>query len=101
MIIPKKLKRAVGRRDLIIKEEEGLGNNTNCYGKFQNGNSTIILDANLVQDKKEETFWHEIIEAIDIVNALGLKHNIINILGTNIAQVINSLEEAYGKEIGN
>jgi hypothetical protein len=55
----------------------------------------INIQNNMPPKIKFSTLIHEIIEAINDMNELGMKHNLISTLSSNIAQVLidNNLSE--------
>ena len=100
MKIPEKLKRAIGILDITIEQVDGLTIDSASFGEWNPRLAEIRQDKTLTPQMRTENFWHEIVEAINDNYGAELTHGQIYILGMTIAQVIASLEEAYGKEIG-
>lgn len=51
------------------------------YGHFVYNDLIIRVHPKLAASVQEETFWHEVVEAINIVHELKLPHRTIQILG--------------------
>jgi hypothetical protein len=69
--------------DDVISPEE--------FGEFRYDTATIKIDGKLRGKQQAlEIFFHEVIEAVNMVHELNLPHAKIQILGATLAQVIKS-----------
>lgn len=85
MKIPKKIK--ISGHVLKIKEVAELDNNQNL-GRYTMSKNEILLDKNSDVQQKESTFFHEIIEALNSMYEIGLKHRDISTLENSLYQVL-------------
>ncbi len=66
----------------LASARDEFGNNSRMEG-------TIEIDSTQPVEHQESTFIHEIIEMINAENELGLKHNQITCLATQLHQVFS------------
>jgi len=81
------------RKNLIVKdvdEKTGKEITEQCYGVFLSDSNTIYIDASLKGTKREETFMHELIEAVLSILEIKLQHIIISRLSTTIYGLLKS-----------
>ena len=101
MIIPEKLLRAIGPHDITVAIcETKLSGNHSVRAQYDVWKHHIDIDEDVPKQQRVELFWHEIVEALRADFDLDINHQTINVISNGIAQVIASLEDAYGKEIG-
>ncbi len=62
-------------------------------GSFVPYKSLIQMDNDISEDREQELFLHEIMEAINHHYEVGLEHKQITVIAVAIAQVIRDLEE--------
>ena len=53
---------------------------------------TICIAGDVPESGQQETFWHEVIEAINATYDLGLDHRAITTLGAGVHQVVTTQE---------
>jgi len=92
MKIPKTIKIGGLDYEVIVKDrskEDGITNAGTHYQYEQK----IWIDNKCHQQQQEETLIHEIIEAINTANEVGLEHNQVSVLSNQLYQVLkdNSL----------
>lgn len=59
-------------------------------GEYHFGDMEIRISDGMKETAQHETYWHEIVEAVNHIYELGLPHRSIQILGAGIAQAIKS-----------
>lgn len=84
MKLPKQVE--IGGHLIKVTEVTGLASRHGECGSFQLSSLTIEIDKGLPDTLKEETLWHEIVEAINAIYELELPHRSIQILGVGIHQ---------------
>lgn len=88
MIIPDSIR--IGGHDVTIEVINGNTRFTK-YGDYSKWDNRIRINSDgTVESTKAETFMHEIIEAIDTMNELGLPHNAIASLSEGLFAVIRN-----------
>ena len=65
-------------------------NGHRLYGSFDMDNLEITLDDAMPESLAEETFLHEVIEAVNVLSEIKLPHNYIQIMSGLIYQALTS-----------
>lgn len=86
MIIPDKIK--IGGFAVSVEFEENLANDRNNIGEYHPRAQTIKIDKMCSKQQREETFIHEILEAITSIYRIELDHKDLSILATVLHQVV-------------
>jgi hypothetical protein len=86
MTIPKKIKISGYEYKVIECKNDARDENRN--GWHNSSTYEIGIDPDLPEQVKSSTFLHEIIEAINCHNELGLEHNKVMILENCLYQVL-------------
>jgi len=89
LTIPDKLKIGGLTLDVVYKKIVADRNN---FGEMSFMNQTITIDPDIKQDKREDTFLHEILEAINHYYCIGLEHDNLTVLGRVLYQVLRDNE---------
>jgi len=84
MNIPNEFKLKIGGLIYEVRQVLGLADS----GNQDDSNLVILLNKGLKQEQKESTLLHEIIEAINSANDLGLTHQTIQTLEASLYQVL-------------
>jgi len=95
MKIPSQLK-ILGRNYKVIEKEEKETTNDNmgtCWGKY----SLIYINKCAEPQFKEATLLHEILEAVNQMQDIGLKHSQVKRLETSIYQVLKENDLDFRK----
>tara|TARA_Y100000310_G_C20661630_1_gene805114 strand:+ start:1670 stop:1942 length:273 start_codon:yes stop_codon:yes gene_type:complete len=79
----------LGAHKIVIVRKEL--NKEEAYGLFDSEALTITLDATLTGSLLWETFFHEIIEALNYFADADLEHKTIQVFGLLLHQVIASI----------
>ena len=77
--------RVVRKKNLIANDE--------AFGTWDDGVLQITIDADLSSSLAWETFWHEVMEAINTATDANLDHHVIQTSGLLIHQVFQSIFE--------
>lgn len=72
-------------KNLITKQE--------AFGMWDDGKMEIHIDAGLSLSLTWETFWHEVVEAINSTTEMELAHHKIQTMGLLLHQVFESMRE--------
>jgi hypothetical protein len=88
--IPKQVK--VGGHTIDVILEDDLELNHEAQGLWKNHHDKIVLDSGLADAVMAETFFHELVEAINSIYDLKLPHVKISVLGAVIHQVLTDNE---------
>ena len=88
MQIPKKVN-ILGRQYSIIFQDERKTGNDNL-GSHWGKETSIFLNKNQDQQAVESCFIHEILEAINYLQNINLKHHQIKLFETGLYQVIKN-----------
>jgi len=96
-VIPKEV--SLGGHSIKVIRKEGLLEHAEAYGIFDGIELTITIDKSLNDTMAWETFWHEIVEAINFFSEADLEHRTIQIFGLLLHQTVNSvLSEQQAKK---
>lgn len=90
MTIPKMIQ--IGGHTITIHFQTGLVSYNQAYGIFDPTNLRIVIDKDLSESVQNETFWHEVIEALNFFTEAGLDHSKIQTFGILLHQIANSME---------
>ncbi len=69
-------------------EAQARGFKGSCF----NDQLIVQVADDIAESCQQETFWHEVVEAIDFTYELKLDHQIISVLGAAIHQVVETRE---------
>ena len=89
MIIPKSIQ--IGGHTITIQFVEGLVSYQEAYGIFDATNLRILIDKDAKKSVQIETFWHEVVEALNFFTEAGLHHDKIQTFGVLLHQISQSL----------
>ena len=81
----------VVRRTAIVDGEE-------CWGTFNAKSLEITIDESIPDSLALETFWHEIVEALNVFAETDLAHHHIQVMGLLLGQVATSIEWSGGRK---
>lgn len=90
----------IGPYDYAIKEVSGFITNA-VYGEHNGFDHEILLSVDLSKQMYFSTLIHEILEAINEIHELNLKHSAIRSIETCLAQVLqdNNIYKLSGMEM--
>ena len=90
MKIPEEI--TIGGHTITIHYQSGLVSYNQAYGIFDPTNLRILIDADLNYSVQCETFWHEVVEALNFFTEAEMSHNKIQTFGVLLHQIANSME---------
>ena len=90
MRIPEEIK--IAGHTISIEFQNGMLAYNQAFGVFDPTNLKIIIDADIEDGLKEETFWHEVIEALNFFCEANMDHSKIQTFGLLLHQIAQSLE---------
>tara|TARA_R110002167_G_scaffold34442_1_gene109577 strand:- start:224 stop:559 length:336 start_codon:yes stop_codon:yes gene_type:complete len=61
-----------------------------CFGHFDPVKLQIVIGLGNTKSVQAETFWHEVIEALNFFSEAGLEHKSIQVMGMLLHQVVDS-----------
>ncbi len=88
MRIPKTI--AIGGHEIKVIRKPDLIDHAEAYGLFDKTELAIYLDESLEGSLAWETFWHEVIEAINHFAEADMEHKTIQTFGLLLHQVFVS-----------
>ena len=97
MRIPKKLK--IGGFEITIRKEKDLILERENFGEWHIKNYEIWLDSEICKQQQEETFLHEIVEAINAIYHTKLEHNQLSLIATVFHQIITDNPKTFLPEV--
>jgi hypothetical protein len=86
--IPKEIR--LGGHAIAVKRKENLVEHAEAYGLFDPDELAIYLDKKLSGTLLWETFFHEVVEAINHFTEMELEHKNIQIMGVFLHQAFES-----------
>lgn len=86
MQIPEQIK--IGGYIVGVKEVENIMHDRRELGNYQPRTQEIQLDKANTDQQKEETFMHEIIEAITTIYDIDIDHHKLSVIATVLHQVM-------------
>ena len=89
MQLPGSVRLGAHRIEIVRKDL----NSEEAFGVFDSENLTITLDTNLSGTLLWETFFHEIMEALNFFADANLEHKTIQVFGLLLHQVMASVAE--------
>jgi hypothetical protein len=89
MKIPKTI--PIAGHTIEVKFEKNVTEDCEAYGYFNSNRRVIVIDADIDTDMKEETFWHEVIEALNYFTESEMDHHFIQMYGLFLHQIISSM----------
>jgi len=84
---------SLGGHRIKVVRQKGLISTAEAYGIFDCEQLLISLDGDLEGSLLWETFFHEIVEALNFFAEAELEHQTIQIFGLLLHQVVNSVVE--------
>ena len=89
-MIPKSIR--IGGHLITIHFETGLTSYASAYGVFDPNNLKIVIDADVGESIQHETFWHEVVEALNFFTEAEMQHDKIQTFGVLLHQIAKSME---------
>lgn len=83
----------LGGHIIKITRQQDLVTEQEAFGIWDDGNLEIFIDADISNSLAWETFWHEVVEAINSSIESKLDHSVIQSMGLLLHQVFNSIVE--------
>ena len=94
MNIPESIQ--IGGHTIQVIRKAAVVDGDECYGTFDGRTLEITIDPDIPESLALETFWHEVVEALNIFAETDLDHHHIQVLGLLLGQVAASVFD--GKE---
>ncbi len=92
---------SLGGHIIQVVRKKGLIHDEEAFGTWDDGKLQIAIDADLSPTLAWETFWHEVMEAINTATDSNLDHSVIQTSGLLLHQVFMSIfEKSQGTEDG-
>jgi hypothetical protein len=83
----------LGAHTLKVIKQKGLSVQAEACGIFDPDALTITIDTELPDSLAWETFWHEVVEAINHFSEAAMEHKSIQVFGLLLHQVVNSIQD--------
>jgi len=83
----------LGGHVIQVVLQKNLIASQDAFGTWDDGKLQITIDADLSPSLAWETFWHEVIEALNGTTEANLDHHVIQTFGLLLHQVVQSLGE--------
>jgi hypothetical protein len=90
MKLPEEIR--LGSHTIPVVRKKGLIRHSEACGIFDEFQQTIYVDEDLTGSAVFETFWHEVVEAINYYGEMSLPHQSIQVFGLLLHQVIDSIQ---------
>ena len=81
----------IGGHTINIVRKAALVDDEECYGTFDATALEITIDDQIPQTLAWETFWHEVVEALNVFAETDLEHHHIQVMGLLLHQVASSI----------
>jgi hypothetical protein len=81
----------LGGHTIKVVRRENLMNKADAYGTFDGAELEIAIDAGLEDSLVWETFWHEVVEALNFFSEADMEHKSIQVFGLLLHQVADSV----------
>ena len=81
----------IGAHKISIERKPGLINHSEAYGLFDATALSIHIDDSLSEGLAWETFWHEVMEALNFFSEADLEHKSIQVMALLLHQVADSV----------
>lgn len=91
MTIPEHIQ--IGGLRISVKFQDNLTSERDRFGEYSPKLQEIRIDSGILPDHKLTTFLHEVVEAIDSIFSLQIKHDHIQLLGVTLAQALTPMVE--------
>ena len=90
----------LGGHVVKVTRKKDLVSEHDAFGTWDDGNLEITIDADISNSLAWETFWHEVVEAINTSIESNLDHSVIQTTGFLLHQVFNSIleKQQYGEK---
>lgn len=85
MRIPDKVK--IGGFNVEIKQIENLISDREHVGEYNPRTQIITIDKDTTKQQKEETFIHELLEAVTALYSIEMQHKDLSVLATVLHQI--------------
>ncbi len=92
MEIPAKV--CIGGHTIQVVRRDATVDGDECYGTFDPRTLEITIAPDIPESMAMETFWHEIVEALNVFAETELDHNHIQVLGLLLGQVATRIDWA-------
>ena len=89
MQIPSSL--TIGGHTIKVVRRAAVVDGDECWGTFDPKTLEITIDEDIPESLALETFWHEVVEALNVFAETELEHNRIQVLGLLLSQVAASM----------
>ena len=89
MRIPKQLQ--IGGHTITVVRKSAVVDGDECYGTFDPKTLEITICPDIPESMALETFWHEVVEALNVFAETELDHNHIQVFGLLLGQVASSI----------
>ena len=83
----------IGGHTIQVLREAAVVDGDECYGTFDPKTLEITVDPDIPDSLALETFWHEVVEALNVFAETDLDHNHIQVFGLLLGQVAGSIFE--------
>jgi len=93
MNIPKAIK--IGGYEIKVEFAKHLMSKNEEFGNYEPVTQTINIDIDNTPQQKEQTFLHELLEAIKAIYWLEIEHKDLNLLATVLHQIIKDNPEIF------
>ncbi len=97
MRIPNQIE--IGGHVIKIEMRSGLVSYNQAYGMFDPTELKILIDADIKHSIQIETFWHEVVEALNFFCEANMDHSKIQTFGFLLHQVSISMDKDSQNEI--
>jgi len=94
MNIPESL--SIGGHRIQVVRKAQVVDGEDCFGTFDPMTLEISIAPGLPDSLALETFWHEVVEALNVFAETELEHSKIQVLGLLLSQVAASMD--FGAE---
>jgi hypothetical protein len=88
--IPDKI--SIGGHVLTVTRQKDLMDQADACGIFDSTKLSIAIDSSLPESLAWETFWHEVVEALNYFSEASMEHKSIQTFGLLLHQVMSSME---------
>jgi len=78
---------------ITVKRRKNMQTQNDSWGMFDVSTMEILIDADLKGTIMWETFWHEVIEAMNHFCEVGIEHKSIQVMGMILQQVTAHIAE--------
>jgi hypothetical protein len=83
----------IGGHTISVTRRDNLMSRADAYGMFDGAALEISVDSALEDSLVWETFWHEVVEALNFFSEADMAHRDIQVFGLLLHQVAESVHE--------